>query len=453
MNKKKRQKSNTRSSVRSERSKAKAKKPFHPVKAFFKIVCSIVFAYVFIAGGASFAYYKVTGEMPFAQGGVLSIDATDANLLDALLKRNIKMNVAVMGVDKDGMRTDVMFVVHFDSAQEKLNIVSVPRDTRVVVCDAVAANLKEAGRSYNRETKLNAVHAYSGDTNAPENTVLQLEDLLGIKIDHYVKVDLEAFRAIVDAIGGVDMYVPRDMYWDMRDTGDPLINLKEGQQHLDGDKAEQLVRFRRYADGDVGRIEVQQAFLTALADKILSTETIIKNLPDLVSVMYKYVETDVSLSDAMKYVNYVDKINMGNLSTETLPGVGQYVGTVSYFLHNAEETEEMVERVFRSTGATNASTSQGTATDSKAYTIEVSNGGNVAGLAAAFAQKLEGAGYKMGTVTNFTGTQQMQTRIQVKEAGLGTDLISYFNSAKIEVAPNDIPQGVDIKIIIGTGEK
>ncbi|MDD4844864.1 MAG: LCP family protein [Anaerotignum sp.] len=425
------------------------KKGFNPIKAFFKIVISIVMTFVFLAGGACFAYYKISGDVPFANDGVASSNGSDTSFLDAFLKRNIKLNVAVFGVDKDGTRTDVIFVVHYDSAAESISLVSLPRDTRVSLTDEVKANITAEGRSYSQTTKLNAVHAFSGEEMGCQNAVLQIEDLLGINIDHYVKVDLEAFRAIVDAIGGVDMYVPQDMYKDMRDTGDPLINLKEGQQHLDGEKAEQLVRFRGYLEGDVGRIEVQQVFLKALADKILSTETIVKNLPDFISVMYKYIETDVSLPDALKYVNYVDKVDMSKISMETLPGVGQYVGDVSYFIHDAEATGEMVDRVFYSVAAA----ASGEATDSKSLLIEVSNGGNISGLAAQYSKKLEDSGYRVASPSNYSGQQNTYTRIQVKNEGVGSDLTAFFTDAKVEVAPNEVGSEVDIRIILGTKEQ
>ncbi len=425
------------------------KKGFNPIKAFFKIVISIVMTFVFLAGGACFAYYKISGDVPFANDGVVSRNGSDTSFLDAFLKRNIKLNVAVFGVDKDGTRTDVIFVVHYDSAAKSISLVSLPRDTRVSLTDEVKANITAEGRSYSQTTKLNAVHAFSGEEMGCQNAVLQIEDLLGIKIDHYVKVDLEAFRAIVDAVGGVDMYVPQDMYKDMRDTGDPLINLKEGQQHLDGEKAEQLVRFRGYLEGDVGRIEVQQIFLKALADKILSTETIVKNLPDFISVMYKYIETDVSLPDALKYVNYVDKVDMSKISMETLPGVGQYVGDVSYFIHDAEATGEMVDRVFYSVAAATS----GEATDSKSLLIEVSNGGNISGLAAQYSKKLEDSGYQVASPSNYSGQQNTYTRIQVKNEGVGSDLIAFFSDAKVEVAPNEVGSEADIRIILGTKEQ
>ena len=246
---------------------AKRKKKFNPFKTFFKIVCSMVSVFMVLAGGAAFAYYKVTGDVPFSNQEIIQ-SASDMNLLDAFLKRDIKMNVAVFGVDKDGTRTDVIFVAHYDSAQKSINLVSLPRDTRVSICDEVRENLNKEGRSYNQVAKLNAVHSYSGKEMGPKNAVLQIEDLLGIKIDHYVKVDLEGFREIVDAVGGVDVDVPQDMHWDMRDTGDPLIDLKKGMQHLDGEKAEQLVRFRRYAE--IERTEQRcQEYLCDDADYVI----------------------------------------------------------------------------------------------------------------------------------------------------------------------------------------
>lgn len=434
------------------------KKKFNPLKTFFKIVCSIVLMFLVLAGGAALAYYKVTGEMPFAEKTDVVTNASDMNLLDAIIGRNIKMNVAVFGVDADGTRTDVIFVVHYDSARESLSLVSMPRDTRVSPCAEVQTNWNSAGKSYPGVMKLNAIHSYSPKDTACENTVLQLEDMLGIHIDHYVKINFEAFRAIVDAVGGVEVDVPQDMYWDMSDTGDIKINLKKGLQHLDGEKAEQLVRFRRYAEGDVGRIQVQQLFLKALAEKVLSTESIVKNLPEYIEVMYKYVETDLKLTDALKYANYITKLDMNKISMETLPGVGQYVGNVSYFIHDAAATREMVDRVFYnvepivSTEEEEKTEQPAAPQDSKAYLIEVSNGGITNGLAGKYTEKLAAEGYQMAKATTYHGEQIKQTRIQVKEEGIGSDLVQYFSNAKIEVAPDEI-KNADIRIILGLDEK
>ncbi|MBR5269352.1 MAG: LCP family protein, partial [Anaerotignum sp.] len=287
-----------------------------------------------------------------------------------------------------------------------------------------------------------------GKEHGPEAAILQMEDLLGISIDHYVKVDFDAVVEIVDAVGGVEVDVPQDMYWDMSDTGDITINLKKGLQTLDGKKALQLVRFRRYADGDVGRIQVQQLFMKALMDKVLSTESIVKNLGDYIKVAYKYVETDVSLSDAVKYANYITKVDTGKISMETLPGAGQYVGGVSYFLHDPVATREMVDRVFYSVAPkVNADGS----IDSKSLLIEVANGGEVAGLVGRFTEKLAGEGFRLTDPTTYHGEQVDYTRIQVKADGAGKDLVKYFDKARVEAASSDMGSA-DIRIILGTNE-
>ena len=285
----------------------------------------------------------------------------------------------------------------------------------------------------------------------PQAAVLQLEDMLGIKIDHYVKVDFNALVEIVDAVGGVEVDVPRDMKWDMSDTGDIKIDLKKGLQTLDGNKALQLVRFRKgYANGDVGRIQVQQMFLKALATKVLSTESIVKNLGDYIKVMYKYVDTDVSLSDALKYANYITKIDMSKMTMETLPGVGQYISGVSYFIHDPAETTEVVDRLFYNVAP--AGNTDSDSSNSKDLTIEVSNGGTVAGLAARFTELLKNEGYTVTEPTNYTGEKLSYTRILVKNEGVGQDLVSYFKDARVEVLPNAVGSA-DIRIVLGTNEQ
>ena len=426
----------------------KKKKGFNPVKLFLKVVVSIVMSFLVLSSGAAFAYYKITGESPF--GGYIGItNAADLNLLDAMLKKDMKLNIAVFGTDKEGTRTDVMFVVHYDSANESLDLLALPRDTRVSICNEVIEDYEKHNHAYNKVTKLNAVHSYSGKDNACENTVLQIEDLLGIDVQHYIKVDLDAFRKIVDTVGGVEVDVPQDMYYS-DPAQDLYIDLKAGLQTLNGDQAEQLVRFRKYPTGDEGRIKVQQLFLNALANKVLNTESILKNIPDYISILYKDIETDISLKDILKYANYIEKLDSSKITMQTLPGTGQYIGGVSYFVHDAEETATLVDEIFYRERTSSTTTESG---DSKHLTIEVSNGGGINGLAGQYAEKLKAQGYTVTEPTTYTGEQVSQTRIQVQSDGVGSDLIAYFANAKVEVAPDDLPSGVDIRIILGTEER
>ncbi len=432
----------------------KQKKKSGLLATFFKIVLSILFIFCIGAGGAAFAYYKITGvfQTEQTQQGQAtekqptSSTAKDTSLLDALKKKDIKLNVAVFGVDGDGTRTDVMFVAHFDSEKQMTNLVSLPRDTRVEIIPAVTSEMKQKKRYYQSPTKLNAVHAFAGKEDGCKMLVQQLESMLGIEIDHYVKVDLDAFRKIVDTIGGVEVNVPQDMYY--KDPVQNLvINLKAGRQVLDGDKAEQLVRFRSYKMGDIARVEVQQQFLKAFAKKVTSSDTIIKNIPGYIEMLYSDVETDVTLSDALKYVNYVNMVDPNKIKMELLPGVPQDIDKTSYYIYNEEETKKMVDRIFFGIGLDEEEETG----DSREYRIEVANGGYTEGLAGRVRDYLQEEGYNISGVSTYTGAKKEYTRIIVKEKGIGGDLKEYFKDAKVELdEENLLPADIDIKIIIGT---
>ena len=255
------------------------------------------------------------------------------------------INVAVFGTDEDGFRADVNMVVSFNTTTKELHMISVPRDTRVVLTDDMIDYLEQEDEYVpNRngvygQCKLTEVHAYAGKDNRCAFSVAMLEELLDVQIDYYVKFDLTAFKKVVDAVGGVDFYVPMNMYWDMTDTGGPLINLREGMQHLDGDKAEQLVRFRDgYAQKDLKRIEVQQEFITALIEKVCSSQTLMSKLDDLVEVVLDCTESDVTVTEALKYVKYVKDLDPAKITSDTVPGEGG-----SYFDMDEEGTKELID--------------------------------------------------------------------------------------------------------------
>lgn len=364
-----------------------------------------------------------------------------------------KINVAILGTDADEIHSDVNIVVSFDTETGEASFVSVPRDTQVFMSESMMLEMQNSGRSdyiptkygTKGECKLCELYAYAGPEKNNEYVVQALESLLNVDIDHYIQINLNAFKEIVDAVGGVDMYVPMDMYWDMRDNGGPLINLKEGQQHLDGDKAEQLVRFRKgYAQQDVGRVSTQQDFILALITKILDSENVIGDLTKTINAVYKYVTTDVSLGDCISYLKYISLVDITKISMETIPGEAE-----NMFIPDLEEIKIMSDRVFRGIIQEPEET---TAKDSKQYSIEVSNGGNIMGYAAKTQERLNGLGYNVTKITTWYGNQQDTTIINVKEEGIGEDLVSLFTDAKVVVDPAAVDGDTDIKIIIGLKE-
>ncbi len=264
-------------------------------------------------------------------------------------------NIAVFGVDKDEMLTDVILVVHLDSSSHKIKALSVPRDTKVKWDIGLQQKLKEVKPDFEPSsstwiTKINEVAATGGTRNSTiENniktlTIYQLERMLGEQIDNYVIVNLDGFKKIVDAIDGVEVDVPQRMYYTDNSQG-LYIDLQPGLQNLDGEHAEMLVRYRRYLNGDVDRIKVQQLFLKALAKKIMSPQIITK-IPKFLPVMFETVKTDINIMDIPKYYSYLDNLNMENISFYSLPGVGAMENGLSYFFVDENALKQVLGEVF-----------------------------------------------------------------------------------------------------------
>ncbi|MGL4343624.1 MAG: LCP family protein [Cellulosilyticaceae bacterium] len=259
--------------------------------------------------------------------------------------KDISKTVAVFGVDKDGYRPDVIFLVHFDSKTNRAKVVSIPRDTKVIWSDEQKDILRENGRYVVSKSKLNEMTSYGGIENIRELTVKHIEDMMDVTVDNYVVVNIDAFKQIVDAIGGVEVDVPQRMYYQDRSQG-LYIDLQPGLQVLDGDKAEQLIRFRKgYVEGDMGRIKTEQLFLEAFAKKVMSP-AIIKDIPKLIPILFKAVKTDVGLGELIGYYPYVKNFDINNLSFHTLPGEATYEPGAWYFIPEYVQIENFVRDVF-----------------------------------------------------------------------------------------------------------
>lgn len=221
------------------------------------------------------------------------------------------------GTDNDGTRTDTIIVASYDVKAQQVNMVNIPRDTM--------SNVKRKIKKIN-----------GGFGGGPEQLERELEMLLGIPIDRYVVVSFEGFKELIDLIGGVDFNVPTYMVWD-DPTQDLHIFLEPGMQHLDGEKAIQLVRFRQnnpgvkggYAEGDIGRIKMQQEFLQTIAKKLLSPSNLL-NIGDLASAVIRNTETNLSLSELTWFGMKALSMNYSNIQMTTLPGHAAYLYEPDY---------------------------------------------------------------------------------------------------------------------------
>lgn len=243
------------------------------------------------------------------------------------------LNCLVLGVDKGQALTDVIMWVQYDAQSEEINVLNIPRDTYI--------------KSDRWDKKANSVYAVSG----LDALLDEVHTLTGAEIDHYVLVNTKALREAVDAIGGVEVDVPQNM-----DYEDPVqglyIHLKKGVQVLDGDKAEQFVRFRGYAEGDVARIGAQQQFLQAVVKKVTGMSGLF-NAPKLVSVALDNIETNFTAGEIKKLVDMAFGFSSEKVTFHTLPGEGTYIGGASYFIHDPAATKTLVETYFTDNGSEN----------------------------------------------------------------------------------------------------
>jgi len=248
--------------------------------------------------------------------------------------------VLLMGVDDDlgsgksalvaerGHRTDTIMLAKANFETGEIDILSIPRDTRVMI--------------KGRKDKINHAHSYGG----PKLAITTIEDFLDIEVDYYVKVDFAGVKEIVNAIGGVEIDVPVRMRYSDPVAKPPLrIDLQPGLQLLDGQKAHDFLRFRRYPDGDVGRVKAQQYFMKELAKQVLKPSNLL-NLDKLIKTYYDYVDTNIPLSKMLKYAVSAGKLDTENIRTEIIPGEGTYIDGVSYYIYDEVGKDQLIDAMF-----------------------------------------------------------------------------------------------------------
>ena len=138
------------------------------------------------------------------------------------------------------------------------------------------------------------------------------------KIERYVRVSSNAFRELVDLVGGVEVFVPRAMSY--TDSAQKLkINLAKGWQTLNGEQAEQFARFRNDGLGDIGRIQRQQSLIQAIRNRLVSPSVVVR-LPEIIRLMQKYVDTNLKFEEILTLANFGVQLEPDNFKMVMLPG-------------------------------------------------------------------------------------------------------------------------------------
>ena len=240
----------------------------------------------------------------------------------------------LLGVDQnDGessnfTRTDTMMLVKVDFANATVDLLSLPRDSRVKV-DGVY-------------TKLNHAHSMGGI----RLTMESIRDWLNIDLDYFVEVDFEAVVKMVDAIGGVHYDVPdigMDYIYERQDMTKDKI--KPGPQELDGEQALGYLRYRAgYAQGDIGRVEAQQKFLKSVVEQIFKGSGI-QQLPAYIKTVMEDVRTNIPWDEIIGMAGRVNELKGLQMNTHTIPGEGVYMDGVSYYEVDRKKTKKLIDRL------------------------------------------------------------------------------------------------------------
>lgn len=303
------------------------------------------------------------------------LDSNTSTSTDDFVKGG-RQNILLLGMDAGTIgakeeynrhRTDTIIVVSLDRKNKDVKILSIPRDTRVRV----------GGFGIQ---KINAAMAYGG----ADLAVKTVKDFLGVPIHNYVAIKLSSFRNIVDALGGIEMDIKEEMKYTDPSVGGVRINIQPGKQILDGEKAEEFVRYRGYPDADIGRIKAQQQFMEALIKTALRPATILK-LPKLIDVVQENVETDIQPLELASLANFARQIKQENIKMYMIPGEGKYISGTSYFIPYQSQMNEMIDEIFFDDGS---------------IKVAVLNGNGEKGIASKVASELESQGFKVVTVAN-----------------------------------------------------
>lgn len=378
-------------------------------------------------------------------GGLKGFLATAVGHDSETVKELPKIYCVLLGQSEN--LTDTIMIAEYDPQEQQASILSIPRDT-FIGYDKTKATAWD---------KINAVYQ-----TGPENVLKEINELTGLNIKYYLKVDTKAFKVLVDEIGGVTFDVPIDMKYD--DNRQNLhINLKAGEQLLDGDKAEQLVRFRHNNDGttypaeygmeDEGRMRTQREFLTALAKQTLKVENIFK-INDFIDIANEYVETNIDFDVAKDYVPYIVEFNMEELKTGQVPGKSELTNGVWVYMADQLELNEMIDDLFINPNKLDEedikseSTVDTSGIDKTQLKIEVLNGTPSNTKLEKVVAKLENAGYTVSNQGNTTETSNTTIIIRKDVPELVTEDIKQILEA--QTTTTGAEAAVNITIIIGT---
>lgn len=291
-----------------------------------------LFILVMVAIIAIFAYvnWQINNDFT-AQNNSNTISPIDLNFNFSPKRQNILL----MGVDVasnesnpfKGNRSDTMLLISIAPYGKNINVVSIPRDSKVYI----------PGK--NKADKINHAFAFGGAKLA----VKTVEESFGVKINNYLAISNAGVIKMIDTLGGLPIYIEKNMKYDDY-SANLHINLKQGEHILTGKQTEGYLRFRHDSFGDIGRIRRQQWFFNALLAR-LKDPTVIVKLPELLKIMPEYIQTDLSAYDLAKYAGMAKNVDTSTIQIATIPGAPSTKGVISYWIIDPIKTQDLIDKM------------------------------------------------------------------------------------------------------------
>lgn len=239
---------------------------------------------------------------------------------------NKRINVLLLGIDartpNEPSRTDTIIILSMEKGTKEAVFLSIPRDTRVNI----------PGRGMD---KINHAHAFGG----VNLTIKTVEEFLDIPVHYYARLNFEGFKDVVDTLQGVTIDVEPHVA-----SGMPELKGKAGMNKLDGEQALAYVRFRKDREGDIGRVKRQQKFLHSIARESAKLSNVFR-LPFLLDKLGENMRTNIPVYESINLGRLMIQTELDQASTAMIPGSGQYINRISYWVPDLEKTEEMVKEM------------------------------------------------------------------------------------------------------------
>lgn len=236
------------------------------------------------------------------------------------------VSILIAGVDKDGLRTDSIIYAKYDTVNNQLYMMSIPRDTYTT--NPLATY------------KINSIY-YGGKYT--DEFICEVEELLDVQIDYYAVIDFDTIPAVVKEIGGLEINLDDEIWKLNKKTGEWYFVFPKGEQTLTAQQVETLVRNRDYADGDISRGKMQRKVLTSLIENLMSKKNILK-LPSIANVILENTNTNVTVREAMKYISEIKEIKINEIISVSMPiqDIAYKVNGTSCVLVDKQEARRII---------------------------------------------------------------------------------------------------------------